>query len=610
MSSKWLLALLPLFGLVWLGCGKEEGTVAPKGEKSGMAAAGGATATAPRGPNERFYTVEKELDSGGSFYAYLDIKDALRNTVAQFQPLASDPQAPPEAAKIYTMANQVIDRLGIYGIQDIGMSVAPDGDLNRLKAYISIPERKQKGMMALLGGDPHSFPLLDRMPDDTLIFMCADFDAAAAWNLARQIAQDIGGLEATSQLDQGVNEMKQSTGIDLPSLIPSLTGEFAFAASLDSSSKLKLPDMNPPVLIDSPRLALMIRVKNDSLYQALKQAITKSKPVSEAMESKLRMIAIPTPPIPDWPITPALGYDGDYVYLSTHQDYLKRIAVGAGASLRSSEEFKHLSAGLPAEGNSILYISPRLGKAVAEIGQAVIKSLPQNSPEDRWAQQIIADALKEPPSGSLSVRVNKSDGIQFVSRSKSGAGGIVLAAMGAPVAVMAAIAVPNFLEAQLRAKVSRSQADMRSLATALEAYFIDNGAYCPSSADSSFNLYGGAALRHPELARQPTFVRPPQNPSIKMMSLTTPVAYITRFPDDPYAPEKDITYSYYSCGSGMKSGWILWTPGPDKKYDLTAENITQLYDSKILQPSDILLKHAYDPTNGTMSGGDLFRVKQ
>ena len=35
------------------------------------------------------------------------------------------------------------------------------------------------------------------------------------------------------------------------------------------------------------------------------------------------------------------------------------------------------------------------------------------------------------------------------------------------IAILAAIAVPNFLEAQTRAKVSRNKADMRSCTTAL-----------------------------------------------------------------------------------------------------------------------------------------------
>jgi prepilin-type N-terminal cleavage/methylation domain-containing protein len=45
------------------------------------------------------------------------------------------------------------------------------------------------------------------------------------------------------------------------------------------------------------------------------------------------------------------------------------------------------------------------------------------------------------------------------------------------IAVLAAIAVPNFLEAMTRSKVSRAKADLRSEATALEAYCVDSNAY-------------------------------------------------------------------------------------------------------------------------------------
>jgi type II secretion system protein G len=45
------------------------------------------------------------------------------------------------------------------------------------------------------------------------------------------------------------------------------------------------------------------------------------------------------------------------------------------------------------------------------------------------------------------------------------------------IAILAAIAVPNFLEAQVRSKVSREKANMRTIATALEAYRTDFSRY-------------------------------------------------------------------------------------------------------------------------------------
>ncbi|MDK2973364.1 MAG: type pilus assembly protein PilA, partial [Candidatus Sumerlaeota bacterium] len=44
------------------------------------------------------------------------------------------------------------------------------------------------------------------------------------------------------------------------------------------------------------------------------------------------------------------------------------------------------------------------------------------------------------------------------------------------IAILAAIAVPNFLEAQVRSKVSRTKADMRTTAVGIEAYWTDYNA--------------------------------------------------------------------------------------------------------------------------------------
>ena len=49
------------------------------------------------------------------------------------------------------------------------------------------------------------------------------------------------------------------------------------------------------------------------------------------------------------------------------------------------------------------------------------------------------------------------------------------------IAILAAIAVPNFLEAQVRAKVSRTISDMRTLNTAIEAYAVDFNLHPPNT---------------------------------------------------------------------------------------------------------------------------------
>lgn len=94
------------------------------------------------------------------------------------------------------------------------------------------------------------------------------------------------------------------------------------------------------------------------------------------------------------------------------------------------------------------------------------------------------------------------------------------------IAILAAIAVPNFLEAQTRSKVSRVKSDQRSLATGLEAYYVDNNRYPPCI----FRQDG-----------QPSPVAPgaPTYPYVQRIAwISTPIAYITSIPFDPFAPEQ------------------------------------------------------------------------
>lgn len=81
------------------------------------------------------------------------------------------------------------------------------------------------------------------------------------------------------------------------------------------------------------------------------------------------------------------------------------------------------------------------------------------------------------------------------------------------IAILAAIAIPNFLEAQVRSKVSRAKSDLRSVAVAVESYAVDHSRY-PS--DYSYGPPVDSYL--PRLTR-----------------LTTPVGYITSVPEDQFA---------------------------------------------------------------------------
>ena len=176
------------------------------------------------------------------------------------------------------------------------------------------------------------------------------------------------------------------------------------------------------------------------------------------------------------------------------------------------------------------------------------------------------------------------------------------------IAILAAIAIPNFLQAQVRAKVSRTQSDMRSITTGLESYMIDNNTY---------PIYGRIASSTLDV-EYPGVLNDMYEPQeFVSRDLTTPVAYITSIPQDPFATQYseplpfmreynylNLTQHINNMGATppafaalLKPRWGEWRmvacgPDGDRGVDIKTS-----------------LGIVYDPTNGTVSNGDIVRCQ-
>ena len=182
------------------------------------------------------------------------------------------------------------------------------------------------------------------------------------------------------------------------------------------------------------------------------------------------------------------------------------------------------------------------------------------------------------------------------------------------IAILAAIAVPNFLEAQVRAKVSRAKNDLRVLSLGLEQYAVDYSKY-------------------PDI-----FTR--------LTSVTTPVSYISTLPKDIFRIQnatqsggpgwRQNTMRYGAMPIDSASRYAITSNGPDTDIDTYSstnpgggadtENTTNwepdnqalrlypgyseaLFSGTGATVNAALFKYIqYDPTNGTVSDGDIFRL--
>src|SRR5438874_451356 len=94
------------------------------------------------------------------------------------------------------------------------------------------------------------------------------------------------------------------------------------------------------------------------------------------------------------------------------------------------------------------------------------------------------------------------------------------------ISILAAIAVPNYLESQTRTKVVRAKSDMRAVVVSLEAYRVENNNYPPAiEVANQFVLVANGTDLICEGLLPPSF--------------TTPIAYIHPLPRDPFPPIAD-----------------------------------------------------------------------
>ncbi len=198
------------------------------------------------------------------------------------------------------------------------------------------------------------------------------------------------------------------------------------------------------------------------------------------------------------------------------------------------------------------------------------------------------------------------------------------------IAILAAIAVPNFLEAQTRAKISRVKAELRTMGTAIETYTIDHNKQPLDYAVTKFGdppipgVTNGSVVSgilHPGCRLPDGSIR---------AGLSTPIAYITNaWVQDPFIGKgggnidyDQQVYSYHPLWKGTLWGraetnmhttyrnnnyfehygtYRLGSIGPDRTFYTT--NVPG--DRVTLQASTV-----YDASNGTVSFGNIWRSQK
>jgi prepilin-type N-terminal cleavage/methylation domain-containing protein len=179
---------------------------------------------------------------------------------------------------------------------------------------------------------------------------------------------------------------------------------------------------------------------------------------------------------------------------------------------------------------------------------------------------------------------------------------IVVAIIG----ILAAIAVPNFLNAQIRAKTARARSDIRTMENVVNMYILDNGRRPIDCDDPGSGVYlGGLGCGTPSNGAPSTIKGIPEFSSAPMFMsrsqykiFTTPVAYMSGPLSDPFVSGGALSYNTRYSGSASQAESFTFS-------SCAADMATGDWGFFYL-PATGYLGTQYDPSNGMNSRGDIY----
>ena len=467
------------------GCGRKEEAqpgptpVKPQSVRPAMASA----------EKTSFQEVTAQLDPGGNLFAYFGTAQWISGAsdyvsswrgLLEMAPVLTDEQRA-EANKGFDLAGRLIKNSGIEEISGVGMSgIATEKGRYRTKLLVHrFPDRKSGYLWLLFGVAPHALDGLNQLPTTTALSVFFDMDLRALWGILQQEMSQ-SGIAALQEWSRAFpKEFEEKTGINFDGLLNSLSGEFGIVMTLDDTRKVSLPLPTPqPLEIPEPRLALIVKVKDNVLFDHLDKLFKENPQVTRVEEEGLRMRTMPLPaPVPI-PLRPSIARSGDYFYFGSTDSVIREmVAVRGGKQpgLKSADEFKRMTSGVQEQGNSLVFVSPRFSRAISELQTAALAAAPGGTEKATILRGLFG---LSPEAFMYSVSANTPEGWLTVGNGNSDPSrkALLMSTMqpAAVVGLLAAIAIPNFVKARETAQYNAIVNNLRMIEGAKAQWALEN----------------------------------------------------------------------------------------------------------------------------------------
>ena len=432
-----------------------------------------------------FDAIQARLEPGGDLMIIANTEGILENLVnagMRLAQMAGDEGPGQEALAVIRRAAEFLNQNGFYAVEGLGFSSVPQGDgLHSVSMFVKRDAASAARPLwrATVGGGPVEMEVLDYLPRDTALARAGTGDIRFLWQLVANAGRDIGGEEG-EQAFAGWQAMAGAMiGQPIESLVNSLAPQSVIAVQLSRQETVTLPlDDSQPLSIPRPALLMVTAVNDHTLMDTIKTvlAMQLEMPLPESRDGDAVLYPLPMPIPSPIPLSITLATHGNYLLIgSTEAIVREAIAAFRGKDgLKTEAEFQSSFPELGAN-NGILYISRRFGEIIATVQKQMINQPDNDMPASMRSlmQQWIDEQV---PYYSAMTMMNYRGGVHVHGLSSSGGREVIASLTVAPLGMMAAIAIPSFVQARSASQQNMCINNLRQLDAAKEQWALATNA--------------------------------------------------------------------------------------------------------------------------------------
>ena len=447
--------------------------------------------------------IARHLDPAGDLYVVANLYGLPQELGRRLGALAAAlGEEEPVAATIGPRIADFLTASGLDGVVGYGLSSVPRADgLHTVKGFLARqPEAASKPLWQAFGGAPAELKGLAYLPRETVAAYVGRGDLKALRQLFQLGFQHLGGAAGNQKFAEMEVFLTNFFGFKIENLVNAVGAESFISMQLAGDKEIVLPlPGNKPVSIPAPSLLIGVQTLEAATLTGALEAAVKKSPVPLARNQldeagKLVEFKLPIPP-EVVPVSIIYTVHNGTLLIGTTPETVRQAIEAAEKrnGLLADGDFQKLRAGLPTQVNGLDYIHPRLQDLADKLQKAVAEAS-----GDKMQLQL-QQALATTPQRQVGVTVHGSNGVAKIVTSSMGGREMVSQITLAPVMMLSAIAIPNFVKARQQALYAACINNLRMIEGAKEQWAMEhNKGGVPTDLDLQRYMPGGVMPRCPD----------------------------------------------------------------------------------------------------------------